>query len=65
MITHTQCMYILLAGDTVLTATVAIILIAIVMNLALSAIISSSGLIFLIINLQQTLESSKSIKLNR
>ena len=58
-------MYIILAGDTVLAVTVAIFLIAIVMNLALSAIITSSGLIFLIINLQQALESSKSIKLNR
>ena len=58
-------MYIFLAGDTVLTATVAIFLIAIVMNLVLSAILSSSGLIFLIINLQQIVESSKSIKLNR
>ena len=62
MITHT---YVFLVGDTVLTATVTIFLIATVMNLAQSAVTSSSGLIFFLINLQQAFEPSKNFKINR
>ena len=53
--------YIFLVGDTVLSAIVVISLIAIVMNVAQLAFTSLSCLIFLCINLQQALESSKSI----
>ena len=57
-------MYVFFVGETVLTATVVILLIAKVMNLAQSATTLSSYLIFVLINLQQALESSKTIKIN-
>ena len=57
-------MYVTLIGDTVVTTAVTVFSTATVtvMNLAQSANTSLSGLMVFLINLQQTLESSKRVK---
>lgn len=58
--------YVLSVGDAVLTATAAIFEIATVMNFAQQSVLAStSGLMLLLVNLQQALESGKRIKIDR